>query len=113
MGETLSPVHPPDVERRATPFFPHHLIGWIAVMWLLTIAFFPAYWGKLNDVLANNASQLGAGGGALGVAALPLWQAHFRKKDRSVLLGVVTALTGVVALFGVLFLLAMLGQALR
>ena len=101
-----------DTGRPRTPVLPHHFIGWAAVLWLLAVDFFPAYWGKLNDLITNPNAQLLTIVGALVLAVLLLWQAHFRRRDRSLLLGAVAVLTGVVGVFGLLVLLAFAGQAL-
>jgi hypothetical protein len=109
MAQALSPIHPASGERPRTPFLPHHLLGWAAVIWLVATWAFLACWGKLNDIL--NATTLHAAAAAFVLVAVFLAWGAF-KKDRSLLLGVLSLLSGVVAMFGLLVLLAFMGEAL-
>jgi small-conductance mechanosensitive channel len=95
--------HPNPTERPRTLFLPHRLIGWVAVAWLAGTWGFLACWGKLNDVLTGSA-LLGTAAALVVVAVVLSWQAL--RRDRSLLLGAMSVLSGVVAVFVLLVVLA-------
>jgi hypothetical protein len=88
-------------------FLPRRRAGWWALGLLLVTALFPTYWGPLEDAIPGNASFVLIpvfGLTSIALAGIAL----FQKKDRSILLSMVLAVTVFEALLGILFLLALL-----
>jgi predicted permease len=107
----------PGVERspQRFRFLPRHRIGWVTLLALTAICLVPTWWAKLDDLLPS--SRWGDLGLTAVAVALPLTafflarESILRRKDQSVLLIMTSAVAAFAVLIGVIFLLALLGQA--
>lgn len=95
---------------RRTSFLPRSRVGWWALGLLLLAGLYPLYWNLLMDTVPDVGVVVLAA--VLALAPLVLARAAiFRRNDRSVLLIVLAAATLLMVLFGAMFAIALLLQA--